>query len=255
LRCPGDAARERRSEGRTDRSSRTPGHSRSRAAPRPASSSALVQEACGEYEEGAQCFAAAAGIGIPFAGTAAETRADPGARVRIRCFGGHHSVGRRPEPGRRDHNGNQLTALNWGTSGDAFARHRPPQLRSDENGRLHPRRPDRAHRAAWADSRLRGMPQHWQLVGPPADVPDLRQNRLLRFLAKPPREPPRPPGQPSHRSLGGTRRGLELVLRRSARLRHRHPRPRTRRFSRSVTRIAAPHGPPSRAPVPLGEHQ
>jgi hypothetical protein len=33
---------------------------------------ALVEKACGEYDEGAQCFATAAGIGIPFAGTAAE---------------------------------------------------------------------------------------------------------------------------------------------------------------------------------------
>ncbi|MET0915830.1 MAG: hypothetical protein ABWY81_06480 [Jiangellaceae bacterium] len=33
---------------------------------------ALVEKACGEYDEGAQCFAMAAGIGIPFAGTAAE---------------------------------------------------------------------------------------------------------------------------------------------------------------------------------------
>jgi hypothetical protein len=33
---------------------------------------ALVEQACGEYEEGAQCFAAAAGIGIPIAGTASE---------------------------------------------------------------------------------------------------------------------------------------------------------------------------------------
>ena len=134
----------------------------------------------------------------------------------------------------------------WGR----FARHWPPRLRSHDDGGLHPRRPDQAHRAAWTDSRLRGMPQDWQLVGPPADVPDLRPDRLLRFLAKPPRQPARPPGQPSHRSLGGTRRGLELVLRRSARLRHRHPRPRTRRFSTSVTRIgAAIAAQPSRAPV------
>ena len=94
------------------------------------------------------------------------------------------------------------------------------------------------------------MPQNWQLVDPPADVPDLRPDRLLRFLAKPPRQPPRPPGKPSDRSLGGTRRGLELVLRRSGRLRHRHPRPRTWRFSTSVTRIAAAFAAqPSRAPV------
>lgn len=33
---------------------------------------ALVEKACGEYDKGAQCFAVAAGIGIPFAGTAAE---------------------------------------------------------------------------------------------------------------------------------------------------------------------------------------
>jgi hypothetical protein len=33
---------------------------------------ALVEKACGEYDKGAQCFAAAAGIGIPIAGTAGE---------------------------------------------------------------------------------------------------------------------------------------------------------------------------------------
>lgn len=35
---------------------------------------ALVREGCREYERGAQCFATAAGIGIPFAGSAAERK-------------------------------------------------------------------------------------------------------------------------------------------------------------------------------------
>ena len=39
---------------------------------------ALVEQACGEYEKGAQCFAAAASIGIPFAGTAAERQLTEG---------------------------------------------------------------------------------------------------------------------------------------------------------------------------------
>jgi hypothetical protein len=42
---------------------------------RPAASpagSCTRREVCGEYDEGAQCFATAAGIGIPFPGTAAN---------------------------------------------------------------------------------------------------------------------------------------------------------------------------------------
>src|SRR5581483_9380138 len=49
----------------------------------------------------------------------------------------------------------------------------------------------------------------------------LRQDRLLRPVAEPPRTPARNRGRASDHPLRSARRGLELVLRRRPRLRHR----------------------------------
>ena len=61
--------------------------------------------------------------------------------------------------------------------------------------------------------RLRGMPRRGHPVGAPAHVPDLRPHRLLRQLARAPRDAPQRQDRPSDHPLRGAQRGLELLLR------------------------------------------
>ncbi len=61
-------------------------------------------------------------------------------------------------------------------------------LRRCPHGRLHSPRLDRAARPPRARRRLRGVPRGRHAVGAPADVPDLRPHRLLRQLARAPRD-------------------------------------------------------------------
>jgi hypothetical protein len=74
------------------------------------------------------------------------------------------------------------------TTKRSWVRPWPPRSRSDDDGRLHPTGPDQAHRASRSRGGLRGVPCDRRLVGPPAHVPDLRQDRLLRLLPQPPRQ-------------------------------------------------------------------
>ena len=83
-----------------------------------------------------------------------------------------------------------------------------------------PRR-DHAARAARDDRRLRGMPRERRHLGAPADVPELRADRVLRQLAQPARIAPRARDRARDRSLGRAGGGLELVLRRRGRVRDR----------------------------------
>ena len=71
---------------------------------------------------------------------------------------------------------------------------------------------DRVHPASVLDRRLRGLPgDRWPLA-PPAYVHDMRQDRLLRLLAQPPRQPARARGIASDHPLRRAGRELELVL-------------------------------------------
>ncbi|CAA9527597.1 MAG: hypothetical protein AVDCRST_MAG67-4172, partial [uncultured Solirubrobacteraceae bacterium] len=77
---------------------------------------------------------------------------------------------------------------------------------------LHAPRHDRVRRRASRDRGLRGVPEDRRALGAPADVPELRQGRLLRQLAQPPRHRASRGVQPPGRPLRRARRGLELVL-------------------------------------------
>src|SRR5690348_3118546 len=86
---------------------------------------------------------------------------------------------------------------------------------------MHPPRPDRDHDASETDRRLRGVPEDRRPVGPPSHVRDVREDRLLRLLAQPPRVAARAGGRTPDRPLRRARRGLELVLCGRGRLRPR----------------------------------
>src|SRR5690242_4250516 len=58
------------------------------------------------------------------------------------------------------------------------------------------------------------MPQDRRPLGPSADVPELRDDPLLRLVAQPARQQARGGVRAPDRALGPARRGLELVLRR-----------------------------------------
>ena len=71
------------------------------------------------------------------------------------------------------------------------------------------------------DRRLRGVPEDRRPLGAPAHVHDLREDRLLRLVAEPPRARGTRRGRAPDRPLGRAGRGLELVLRRRGRVRRR----------------------------------
>src|SRR3954453_13452055 len=59
---------------------------------------------------------------------------------------------------------------------------------------------------------MRGVPEDRRVLGPPAGVPRVRQDRLLRRLPEPPRDRALPRDGSPDRALGRARRGVELVL-------------------------------------------
>ncbi|CAA9477227.1 MAG: hypothetical protein AVDCRST_MAG30-546, partial [uncultured Solirubrobacteraceae bacterium] len=83
---------------------------------------------------------------------------------------------------------------------------------------MHPSRPD-PRRPSGARRGVRGVPEDRRLVDAPARVPDLREDRLLRRLAQPPRDRPRARDGASDHPLRRARRGLVLLLSRRARVR------------------------------------
>src|SRR5689334_23829923 len=65
------------------------------------------------------------------------------------------------------------------------------------------------------------MSEDRRSVDAPPDVRNLREDRLLRLVAEPPRVEARARSRSPYRPLGRARRGLELVLRRRGRVRPR----------------------------------
>ncbi|CAA9521102.1 MAG: Isopeptidase T, partial [uncultured Thermoleophilia bacterium] len=62
--------------------------------------------------------------------------------------------------------------------------------------------------------RLRGLPPHRRVVGPPAPLPLVRPRRLLRLVAQPARDRARADERSSDHRVDRARRELALVLRR-----------------------------------------
>ena len=71
---------------------------------------------------------------------------------------------------------------------------RCPRCAPEPDGHLLASRPGRGRRAARRRARVRGVPEDRRPLGAPAHVPDLRQDRLLRLVAQPARQPPRARG-------------------------------------------------------------
>jgi hypothetical protein len=72
----------------------------------------------------------------------------------------------------------------------------------------------RSARGQRQDTRgLRGVPGDRQPLGPPPALPQLRACRLLRLLARPPRQRAFPPHRPPRDPLIRARRGMAVVLR------------------------------------------
>src|SRR5688500_14907165 len=97
-------------------------------------------------------------------------------------------------------------------------------------------------------------------MGASPDVPHVREDRLLRQLAEPAREPALPRGRPSARALGRAGRGLVVVLRGRGDAR---PEPGLRRLAlatrlarrtpvRHAIRVALPLRADGRAAAPAG---
>src|SRR5262249_27918259 len=72
---------------------------------------------------------------------------------------------------------------------------------------------------------MRGVPEDRGPLGPPADVHDLRQDRLLRLVAESPCETACEGGRRPDRPVGGAGRRLELVLHRRGGVRRRMSEP------------------------------
>src|SRR5438477_1725921 len=86
---------------------------------------------------------------------------------------------------------------------------------------LHAPGRDSVPRGSRGDRRLRGVPEDRRLVGAPAHVSGLREDRLLRQLAEQARDGALPRDLASDHPLGRARRGLVVVLRRRDRARAR----------------------------------
>src|SRR5215216_2167227 len=91
---------------------------------------------------------------------------------------------------------------------------RSPLSEETCHGDVQPPRPDRDPRAAGRDRRLRGVPEDRRPLGAPADVPDMREDRLLRLIPQPARQPPCPRGRSSGLAVRRAGRGLVVVRRR-----------------------------------------